>query len=179
MLDFFFALSYIQSDVAQVQELHGSPWPKHRRSQNPTSTSSRSLALSTPCLSPSASTTSLTSYRRDSWPAFPTTPPDLSIALPDDSFACAPPPDTPTTPAASHHDYSSRPSHDLFEFIEQSEHKRLSERQAQYVFSQVVDAVDYLDSHGINHRDIKDENLVIDNNLRVFLNFTVENLGIS
>lgn len=64
---------------------------------------------------------------------------------------------------------SRRPSHDLFECIEQSEDKRLTEMQARYVFAQVVDAVHYLDSHGITHRDIKDENLVIDKNLKVRL----------
>lgn len=62
---------------------------------------------------------------------------------------------------------SRRPSHDLFECIEQSEDKRLTEAQARYVFSQVADAVLYLDSLGIAHRDIKDENLVIDRNLKV------------
>lgn len=60
-----------------------------------------------------------------------------------------------------------RPSYDLFECIEQSEQKRLSEDQARYVFGQVVDAVHYLDSLGIAHRDIKDENVVIDQNLKV------------
>lgn len=60
-----------------------------------------------------------------------------------------------------------RPSHDLFECIEQSENKRLTEEQARYVFAQVVDAVEYLDSIGVAHRDIKDENLVIDKNLKV------------
>jgi PAS domain-containing serine/threonine kinase len=35
------------------------------------------------------------------------------------------------------------------------------------VFSQVVDAVHYLDREGITHRDIKDENLTIDKDLKV------------
>jgi len=60
-----------------------------------------------------------------------------------------------------------RSSHDLFECIEQSDNKRLTEDQARYVFSQVVDAVDYLDTLGVAHRDIKDENVVIDKNLKV------------
>lgn len=60
-----------------------------------------------------------------------------------------------------------RASHDLFECIEQSENKRLTDLQARYVFAQVVDVVDYLDKQGIAHRDIKDENIVIDKNLKV------------
>lgn len=64
-------------------------------------------------------------------------------------------------------EFSRRPSHDLFECIEQSEYKRFSEPQARYVFSQVVDAVHYLASQGVTHRDIKDENLVIDKDLKV------------
>jgi len=63
--------------------------------------------------------------------------------------------------------FSRRASYDLFECIERLEHKRLPEDQARYIFSQVVDAVYYLDSQGITHRDIKDENLVIDKDLKV------------
>jgi len=62
---------------------------------------------------------------------------------------------------------SRRPSHDLFECIEQTPGKHLPEDQARYVFAQVVEAVYYLDSQGITHRDIKDENLVIDKDLKV------------
>jgi PAS domain-containing serine/threonine kinase len=64
-------------------------------------------------------------------------------------------------------EYSRRPSHDLFECIEQTEHKRLTEDLARYVLGQVVEAVYYLDCHGVTHRDIKDENLVIDEHLKV------------
>jgi serine/threonine protein kinase len=64
-------------------------------------------------------------------------------------------------------DIGRRASHDLFECIEQSENKRLTDLQARYVFAQVVDVVDYLDRQGIAHRDIKDENIVIDKNLKV------------
>jgi len=62
-----------------------------------------------------------------------------------------------------------RPSHDLFECIEQSENKRLTEDEARYVFAQVVNAVEYLDMLGITHRDIKNENVVIDKNLKIKL----------
>ena len=57
-----------------------------------------------------------------------------------------------------------RPSQDLFECIENNQ---LSEDQARYVFAQVVAAVSYLHAHGIYHRDIKDENILIDDKLRV------------
>lgn len=63
--------------------------------------------------------------------------------------------------------FTRRASHDVFEYIEQSKNKRLLESDAKYIFAQVVDIVDYLDSIGITHRDIKDENLVIDKNLKV------------
>ena len=53
-----------------------------------------------------------------------------------------------------------RSSCDLFECIEQ--HSRLPEEQARYVFGQVVDAVWYLNQKGICHRDIKDENVIMD-----------------
>lgn len=66
--------------------------------------------------------------------------------------------------------FTRRPSHDLFECIEQSKYKRLSENQARYIFAQVVEAVYYLDSKGITHCDIKDENLLVDSDLKVSLN---------
>ena len=74
----------------------------------------------------------------------------------------------PPTPRPN---FSRRPSYDLFECIEQSKHKRLSENHARYIFAQVVEAVCYLKSQGITHCDIKDENLVIDSEykVRVFL----------
>lgn len=59
---------------------------------------------------------------------------------------------------------SRRPSQDLFECIE---HNQLSEDEGRYVFAQVVDAVRYMHHRGIVHRDIKDENILIDRNLRV------------
>jgi serine/threonine protein kinase len=58
-----------------------------------------------------------------------------------------------------------RPSYDLFECIEQ--HSYLPENIAKYIFAQVVDIVLYLDSLGVVHRDIKDENLLVDENFKV------------
>ncbi|EJD03289.1 kinase-like protein [Fomitiporia mediterranea MF3/22] len=65
--------------------------------------------------------------------------------------------------------FARRASHDLFECIEQSKHKRFSEDDAKYIFAQVVDVIDYLDQLGITHCDIKDENVVIDKNLKIKL----------
>ena len=62
-----------------------------------------------------------------------------------------------------------RPSHDLFECIEQSPGKRLPEHQAKFVFRQVVEAVWYLNKQGIIHCDFKDENILVDGQLRVCL----------
>lgn len=60
-----------------------------------------------------------------------------------------------------------RSSCDLFECIEQ--HSRLPERYAKYVFAQLIDVVGCLHYNGFVHRDIKDENIVIDNKYRVKL----------
>ncbi|KAK7206612.1 kinase-like domain-containing protein [Myxozyma melibiosi] len=60
-----------------------------------------------------------------------------------------------------------RDSHDLFEMIETR--KNLTERQVRYMMRQIVNALWYLDSLGIYHRDIKDENILVDNTLTVKL----------
>ncbi|KAG6907658.1 hypothetical protein DXG01_007862 [Tephrocybe rancida] len=154
-----------------IQELHGSPWPKFQRQPLPTSPSLSSLSPSTPALSPSISLSSL--------PSSPSSSPRTAAKQfdgqkPYSSSVPSPPTKhrsshTPKTSEEPRPEFTRRPSHDLFECIEQSEHKRLSEQQARYVFAQVVDAVDYLESQGVTHRDIKDENLVIDQNLKVKL----------
>ncbi|GLB37108.1 putative protein kinase superfamily protein [Lyophyllum shimeji] len=156
-----------------IQELHGSPWPKAKRKHRASSpTFTASLAPSTPTLSPSMSTNSLPSSAGSS-PTIPLSrlegPAHQKSQSSSMVIASISSPQISPTATAPRPEFTRRPSHDLFECIEQSEHKRLSEKQARYVFAQVVDAVAYLDSQGVTHRDIKDENLVIDRNLKVKL----------
>ncbi|KAJ6593898.1 kinase-like domain-containing protein [Mycena capillaripes] len=151
-----------------VQELHGTPWHKAIRKPSPSPPISVS---SLPSLSPSVSTDSITLSE-------PATPPTSAFyprqQIPRSAGEIqtkrrpqAPRPSLPLLDMRP--EYSRRPSHDLFECIEQTEHKRLTEDQARHVLGQVVEAVYYLDCHGVTHRDIKDENLVIDKHLKVKL----------
>lgn len=132
------------------------------------------LTSSTPLLSPAASEFSVAESEPDTPPQVYSQLSPINLRLPDspsdDDVLC-------NVSVSKKHPsvsldvpkpcYSRRPSHDLFECIEQTKHKRLPERQAQYIMAQVVEAVFYLNSHGICHRDIKDENLVIDKNFKV------------
>ncbi|CAG5088166.1 Oidioi.mRNA.OKI2018_I69.PAR.g11759.t1.cds [Oikopleura dioica] len=57
---------------------------------------------------------------------------------------------------------------DLYEFVRQ--HGALSAEAALFIFKQVIDAVQEMKSSGISHRDIKDENILIDpETLQVFI----------
>ncbi|KAI8915912.1 kinase-like domain-containing protein [Gorgonomyces haynaldii] len=53
-----------------------------------------------------------------------------------------------------------RTSCDLFECIDA--HTQIPESTCKHIFAQIVLAVDYLMAHGMVHRDLKDENVVID-----------------
>ncbi|TPX65938.1 hypothetical protein SpCBS45565_g04816 [Spizellomyces sp. 'palustris'] len=69
---------------------------------------------------------------------------------------------SPTTTAAALKTRrpSRRASQDLFECIEQNPF--MEERDVRHIFSQIATAVAYLHQNNIVHRDIKDENIVID-----------------
>ncbi|KAG1377510.1 hypothetical protein G6F61_006671 [Rhizopus arrhizus] len=101
------------------------------------------------------------------WVARPSTPISRSPALSQDSQS--------TISSDEEEEMLSRPfarraSCDLFECIEQ--HKHLDEPRAKDIFRQIVHCVAYLDRLGICHRDIKDENVVIDQDYKVkFIDF--------
>jgi hypothetical protein len=164
-------------DVQQVQELHGIPWVPHAKdplARLPIAVPGKaSSGMPTPALTPSPSV--------DSDLHLPITPPQSSAGTGDFSrepgsakqLSSSPKVIlgsaelSPSCPRPSQPAFFRRPSHDLFECIEQSKDKRLSESQARFVFAQVVDAVHYLDSQGVTHCDIKDENILVDNYLNV------------
>jgi hypothetical protein len=164
----------------KVQELHGSPWKKMQQVLPSKSKALVAESSSPPSLSPSASEDSMTDFE-------PITPLQSSSHV--DTIPHAAHVQIRETGTSLYHildprfakydtlfqkqhdasfpQFTRRASHDLFECIEQTPNKRLSEGQARYIFAQVVEAVYYLDSQGITHRDIKDENLVVDGNLKV------------
>lgn len=104
-------------------------------------------------------------------PALDSPVPILSTSPTDYSYALA----SPTlSPSPMNTSFPPRPapmerrsSCDLFECIEK--HSSFTDATAQYIFSQVVEVVHQLDGMGVCHRDLKDENIVVDGEYRVKL----------
>jgi len=143
-----------------VMEHHGTPWKapnseavEYKAEVKPHSTAmkpSKSQPNAAPIVSPTVAV-----YAPESDVAVSSD----NIAIPVKANSLPAPP----RPAAM----ERKSSCDLFECIEQ--HSRLSEDKARWVFAQIVEAVYYLDKRGICHRDIKDENCVIDSDFNVKL----------
>ncbi|CAE6517949.1 unnamed protein product [Rhizoctonia solani] len=160
-----------------VQELHGSPWSKNAKNKHKSDQESVTSIKETPQVGTTESKASSpyapvhSSPLRplvasNSMPSIPTLR-RASSSLPHDEIPFGP---RGPLPLLARPHMPRRASYDLFECIEQ--HERLSEGQAKYIFAQVVETVWYLDSIGITHRDIKDENLVIDREFKVkFIDF--------
>jgi serine/threonine protein kinase len=61
------------------------------------------------------------------------------------------------------------PSGDLFSFVQH--HSRLKESIARYWFRQILDGVSHLQRQGICHRDLSLENILLDDNMSVIIDF--------
>ncbi|KAI8610756.1 kinase-like domain-containing protein [Chytriomyces sp. MP71] len=72
-------------------------------------------------------------------------------------------------PGREPHAHFRRRAHskDLFDYIEKK--PRMAEGVARLIFKQIAEAVAYLHARGFVHRDIKDENVIIDDNMKVKL----------
>lgn len=150
-----------------VMEMHGTPWQAPEAAQPKADStvatqpvregsSSDAQTLQSPQVAVFAPDgTDATDALLSMPPSVPTMSP---VASPDQSLGLTPPRPAPM---------ERRTSHDLFECIEQ--HTRFSEEVAAWVFAQIVEAVYYLAKLGICHRDIKDENCVIDSDYNVKL----------
>ncbi|WVW83122.1 hypothetical protein I302_105140 [Kwoniella bestiolae CBS 10118] len=135
-----------------VQELHGDPWePGHTLEvpdalHNPVPAVTPSLPISVPTINP------------------PQTPGSALLFSPVHSIDWSKLSPMNGDKNGSRPNMARRASYDLFECVE---HQRFTEDQSRKIFRQIVDAVGYLHRRGIYHRDLKDENIVIDRNLSV------------
>ncbi|KAK9369183.1 kinase-like domain-containing protein [Lipomyces kononenkoae] len=166
-----------------VTELHGTPWSRNPKPQQNKREPLKVLAISQVlnagiCSGPC--TSSDTDVNDSDGDVFME---DDSTDYDEDSYNSADDPDyePPTSDDMDKSDddaqnnaieeeirhASKRESHDLFEMIETR--RVLTERQIRYIMRQLVDAMWYLDSQHIYHRDIKDENILVDDTLTIKL----------
>ncbi|GAA5972545.1 hypothetical protein JCM11641_001893 [Rhodosporidiobolus odoratus] len=141
-----------------IMEHHGTPWQSPEKEKN---------AVSGPADLPALASTSMQPTLSSSLPRL-TDAPLTASPMSSPVTASYPAPRSPSSlipprPAPM----ERRSSCDLFECIE--EHSRLDEATAKYVFAQVVEIIYALGQMGIVHRDVKDENLVVDSDFRVKL----------
>ncbi|KAG0368843.1 hypothetical protein BGZ54_001041 [Gamsiella multidivaricata] len=145
-----------------VMELHGTPWSANNPLLNKNNTSvieaMGNATLSQQRLSGSSSTSS--SVSSSSFQSTSTSSSSISLSHSSSENELYMEPPKPSL-------LVRRTSCDLFECIEH--HSKFSESQARIIFKQIVECVEYLNSRGICHRDIKDENVVIDNDFKVKL----------
>jgi len=58
---------------------------------------------------------------------------------------------------------------DLLAFMEDRDFKPLPEKVARVIFVQMLNAVEYCHSHGVSHKDLKMENVMVDRSMRISL----------
>ncbi|KAF9135413.1 hypothetical protein BGX30_011562, partial [Mortierella sp. GBA39] len=150
-----------------VMEMHGTPWsainPPLNRTQGPmkgtmaqATMNQRNAAVAAADASAARSTSTISSGSYQ----------DISISSSSSSlYQTTDSSDKAHQPANSA--LLARASCDLFECVEY--HYKFTETQARVIFKQIVECVHYLNLRGICHRDLKDENFVIDNDFRVKL----------
>ncbi|KAG0338793.1 hypothetical protein BG004_007084 [Podila humilis] len=150
-----------------VMELHGTPWSASNPLLNKKNGPSNMLeAIAAATLNqqrnggPTTSSSSMSSF-----PITTTSTSSSSSSLSQVSSGESSPIEAFEPPKAAL--LVRRTSCDLFECIEH--HSKFSESQARMIFKQIVECVSYLNAKGICHRDIKDENIVIDNDFVVKL----------
>lgn len=67
----------------------------------------------------------------------------------------------------------------LYSFLKARPYRRVEERQAKVIFKQIVEAVNYLHRQNIAHRDLKPDNILIDEVYNMSYNIKLIDFGFS